>query len=207
MIGPNLAWLCGTNGSMYYFNGANLIYYALDTSSGFAALSMVNILANYWHGYAVGDFGNILRFYNGEWGAVNSPTTNMLWWLAMFSYQLINTPVEADSTAISCCAVGENGTVLLKSELMVGLKDPPPDEKSALLYPNPSRAGVCFVKGHLPEQGIQIRIMDARGSMVLESQIDYPLSPIDIRNLANGVYMVHITKGERNFVEKLIIDQ
>lgn len=78
MTGPNTGWYCGTDGTLYYFDGTTLTEFDLGTSNGFMALAMISFFNDLYNGLVAGDLGTIFQFASGNWSQVISPTTATL---------------------------------------------------------------------------------------------------------------------------------
>jgi|GEM_PF-2583416 len=208
LTGPNSGWCCGTDGTLYYFDGTNLTQYDLGTGDGLLALAVISLFNDVVTGCMVGDYGSIFEFLNGEWYSMMSPTTAFLFALAFYwDYFPFDHPQESDSAYIKYCAGGENGTILLNTKTVVGLKDGPGTGTGLSLYPVPVTRGVCFLKGKIPPGGVDLMITDISGGMVYSQSICCPLTPIDLRHLQNGLYIARIHAGNKVSIEKLIISR
>lgn len=204
--GPNAGWCCGTDGTLYYFDGTTLTPYDIGGSQGLMALALISLFNDFLTGIMVGDAGVIYQFMNGDWAQMASPTTNFLFCLALcFELFLDDNAPSADSAFVNYCAGGEDGIILLNTQTVVSIRDPLPGQNSSLIYPNPVTLGVCFIGGRIPAEGIYITIMDMHGKTLLEQQILNPMTPIDLRNLPGGIYIAHIRKENRNYTEKIIL--
>lgn len=206
LTGPGTGWCCGTDGTLYYFDGTSLTPYDLGILDGLMALTFISLFNDIQAGAMVGDFGSIFEFMNGDWSAVMSPTTQNLFCLAAFLYYFgKDQPQVSDSAMVLYCAGGENGTIVLNSQVVIGMNDPPPGERSSFIYPVPVTQGICFVKGEIPEGGIDITISDQTGKTVHTQNILYPLTPVNLNGIRNGLYVATIRKGDRVFSEKILV--
>ena len=205
MTGPNTGWLSGSGGILFAFLGTVLTPYPTGTLDGLVAMMLMKVFINTWIGYAVGDFGHIFRYANGPWVDQGSQTSKHLLGLMLMVLLMNDDGIAADSVELRACAVGMNGVVLLNSEVITGLNDPPPGEPSSFIYPNPTTGEVCFLNGTLPAEGIELTLTDLSGKEVLTQTILYPMTPIDLRKLKTGLYIAHIKKEARVYIEKVLV--
>jgi len=204
MLGPNSGWICGTDGIMYYFDGTSLTLFPMGTTDGIMWMWIEDLFYDLFFGYGVGDWGHIWVFQNGQWVDQGSQIMEYLLFV-MFWMIFSDDPAASDSVTLKACAVGTNGAVLLNSEVVTGVKDPPSGTTSSLVFPNPVKNGFCFIKGEIPADGILVQIVDLTGKTVHKQQILSPGTPIDLRSLRNGLYVARIQKGERFFSQKIIL--
>ncbi|MBK6369447.1 MAG: T9SS type A sorting domain-containing protein [Flavobacteriales bacterium] len=82
------------------------------------------------------------------------------------------------------------------------------------LYPNPNNGDQLFIS--LTEVGAEVNtvtvdIYDLTGKRVsartIQIQDGFVNSAMDAHSIANGLYMVHITAGEKTFTERLVIQK
>ena len=208
LTGPGTGWCCGTAGTLYYFTGTSLIPFDLGTSDGMLAMAFLSLQYDLWLAFMVGDNGSIFEFMFGDWTAVISPTTQNLFAAAALLYYLgYDQSQVSDSAMALYCAGGEDGTIVLNSQVVIGYRDPEPGQNSSFLYPVPSRIGVCFIRGEIPVDGIDVTVHDLTGKQVHAQTIRYVLTPIDLRDLPDGLYLARISKGNRIFTEKILIQR
>ena len=82
------------------------------------------------------------------------------------------------------------------------------DDKT-VLFPNPASETVFVNLNQLTENekefDFQIKLFDFNGSVVFEKQTNRILEQINVSSLRNGIYILHLSNGERNVTEKLVI--
>jgi uncharacterized repeat protein (TIGR01451 family) len=92
--------------------------------------------------------------------------------------------------------------------LILGIKNTVTKNGSLQVYPNPSNGNFTInfeSKGTYP---ISIKVMDLKGSIVLEKNLyhsEKTSMTIDESNLSNGIYLINITSGKDNWLQKLMI--
>lgn len=82
------------------------------------------------------------------------------------------------------------------------------DDKT-VLFPNPESEMVYVnlnqLTGNQKEFDFHIKLFDFNGSLVFEKQTNRILEQINISTLRSGIYVLHLSNGERNITEKLMI--
>jgi hypothetical protein len=90
----------------------------------------------------------------------------------------------------------------------------PTGDGTLTLYPNPNRGDQLFIS--LTEVGadvntVTVDIYDLTGKRVsartIQIQDGFVNSAMDAHSIANGLYMVHITAGEKTFTERLVVQK
>lgn len=82
------------------------------------------------------------------------------------------------------------------------------DDKT-VFFPNPANETVFVNLNQLTENekefDFQIKLFDFNGSLVLEKQTNRIFEQINVNSLRSGIYILHLSNGERNVTEKLVI--
>lgn len=82
------------------------------------------------------------------------------------------------------------------------------DDKT-IFFPNPPSATVFVNLNQLTDNkkefDFRIKLFDFNGSLVFEKQTNRILEQINLSSLKNGIYILHLSNGERNVTEKLVI--
>lgn len=78
-------------------------------------------------------------------------------------------------------------------------------EKMFSVWPNPANdvLNISFANGI--EQGASASIYDVQGRLVRNAKLTATDNVVDVQDLANGLYMVSVTNGNKTEVEKVII--
>lgn len=82
-------------------------------------------------------------------------------------------------------------------------------EAPLLVYPNPVYEGQVFIRLALPQEPVFASLYTASGVKVLEKERlgmlpgHFPLFQLDIKNLRQGVYFLHLNQGEDHYVHKI----
>lgn len=82
-------------------------------------------------------------------------------------------------------------------------------EAPLLVYPNPVYEGQVFIRLALPQEPVFASLYTASGVKVLEMERLgmlpglFPLFQLDIKNLRQGVYFLHLNQGEDHYVHKI----
>lgn len=78
-----------------------------------------------------------------------------------------------------------------------------------ILFPNPASETAYINLNQLTDNkkefDFHIKLFDFNGSLVFEKQTNRILEQINVSLLKNGIYILHLSNGERNITEKLLI--
>ncbi len=90
--------------------------------------------------------------------------------------------------------------------------DPTTGSGSVTMYPNPNRGDQLFINiTEVHADVVTVDIYDLTGKRVsartIQIQDGFVNSAMDAHSIANGLYMVHITAGEKTFTERLVIQK
>lgn len=204
MMGPNTGWISGTEGVLFAFLAGALTPYPTGTLDGLVAMMLVKILVNQWVGYAAGDFGHIFAYANGTWVDQGSQSSKHILGLMLLTLMLNDDGVAADSVEVRACAVGMDGLVLLNSEIITASGEGDAIDPEISLYPNPT-SGTCYLTGNIPKEGIDLKFTDLTGKEVHAQRIMHSQTPLDLRHLNNGLYIVHGRNGVKILKEKILV--
>ncbi len=95
-----------------------------------------------------------------------------------------------------------NGYVSLDEEVTV--------LSSTNLYPNPTHDNTIIDLGNLSNENVSVEIYDINGKLVMSRNYGvlngHLIIPMDLVDLENGIYLVHILKGENQEIKKLVIE-
>jgi photosystem II stability/assembly factor-like uncharacterized protein len=140
--------------------------------------------------YAVGGAGTIIKTTDGgfNWQQQVSGTTKSL--REVFC-------IDANT----CYAVGDTG-VILKLDISTAVNSPAADNKFKI-YPNPAHDGFTLTFSK-PCEG-SIKIFDLTGRVVHKQPISNNPSSYINSSFSPGVYFVKVTSGEREEVQKLVV--
>lgn len=96
------------------------------------------------------------------------------------------------------------GVVLLKNRTQSGGFIPEPDEPANLLYPNPVTDGYLYVNVAADSE---VEIFNTAGQRVMGRQpvLANVKTPVDVRPLRQGLYLVKITAGSKITVYRLVV--
>lgn len=82
------------------------------------------------------------------------------------------------------------------------------DDKT-VLFPNPASETAYINLNQLTDNqkefDFHIKLFDFNGSLVFEKQTNRIFEQINVSSLRNGIYILHLSNGERNITEKLVI--
>lgn len=77
------------------------------------------------------------------------------------------------------------------------------DSRDVTLYPNPAKESI-FIKLNNFEANIQVQLFDVRGSLVKQDIAENNQLMIDLKDLAPGMYFIHINDGTNEYNTKFI---
>lgn len=104
-------------------------------------------------------------------------------------------------TRCSTGGEGGDGVTPLNGSLVL-------DDK-AVFFPNPANEMIFVNLNQLTENekefDFYIKLFDFNGSLVFEKQTNRILEQINVSSLKNGIYILHLSNGEKNVTEKLVI--
>ncbi|HUM53390.1 MAG TPA: T9SS type A sorting domain-containing protein, partial [Chitinophagales bacterium] len=104
--------------------------------------------------------------------------------------------------------VKTNTAGTLIDNIILGVKNTSNKNGVLDVYPNPSTGNFTInfeAKGTYP---LNVKIIDLKGSTVFEKNVNHSEKSnivVDANDLSNGVYMINITAGKDNWVQKLMI--
>lgn len=203
---PTHGWITGSHGKLFQFN-AVITPVDLGTTNGFN--SMVFYTSQY--GFLGGDYGMIYKFDGSAWNLSPSPTQQMLndFCLGADSNLKNNSKLEERSpqVLITAFAVGDSGTVLKYTEVLVGAGPVLTGSRGLRLYPNPVRTGICYVDGEITHEGISIVLLDLSGRVAHEETINGTEIGIDLRSISDGLYLARLRNGIHIFTHKVQVSR
>lgn len=86
-----------------------------------------------------------------------------------------------------------------KADMTTGVATVDGDNHHLSCYPNPAKSFVQLTGGEIAT----VVISDLSGKVVYQS--DGPVVGFSVGNLPNGIYMVKLTQGDREFIQKLLV--
>lgn len=177
------AWAVGHTGKIFFYDGKR--WERADAPDGIGSLNFISFSKKDM-GIAVGHNGSILTYNGDQWECEESNTSTRFNGAAV--------------TGNTLYAIGNNGTIL--KSLRVKTDDPSKNADAEYLnispYPNPTTESIKFTK---PEntnnsERIIITVTNARGQVLLSKSIsglaDDQEYQLDIPELANGIYFIHL---------------
>ncbi len=91
---------------------------------------------------------------------------------------------------------------IFNESCLIGTEDFTPHD-NLVIYPNPA-SNLLYFKSN-EHAAYEVSIYDFQGKLVLKSQVRN--SKLDISGLSNGVYMVQIKSGNKQYINKLIVSK
>ena len=189
--------LCYSGEQLYgaYYNNKiiQIPYYfdvSLDTYSGVMALAG----SKSGEVFAVGYGGLLLKkrsvMYNNYWDKYDSITPSNL-----YDVYFVNSNTGY--------AVGDKGVILKASNCVNSISNNLMSKKSqVLIYPNPSMNELNIEIPEITNQNLKISIYSITGELIIQDIIFD--KKIDISSLSNGMYILKIENGTKNFTAKFI---
>jgi hypothetical protein len=79
------------------------------------------------------------------------------------------------------------------------------ENSNFFIYPNPSN-GIFNIMISDFSQGYNIQIFDISGKEMLKTDIDKPLTTINLTNYESGIYIIKVKSSQNSFFRKIIIE-
>ncbi len=187
MQSPDTIWTVGLEGKMYRTTDAGQSF--VFSTPGLNDLNAI-YFADDQNGYIVGN-QLILQTTNGgiNWNPMACPTPD----------GLKDIHVSPDNRVMY--AVGGNG-VIIKNINTIGIEDW--ESEKILVYPNPSN-GITTIS---LEGSCEVQIFTVMGILVKKLLLDGSVyANLDLGDLTNGQYILHIYHNNRSYVSRVIVNR
>jgi photosystem II stability/assembly factor-like uncharacterized protein len=191
MINQSQGWATGADGLILHTTEGGNTWTEQSSGTSYNLRSIV--FSGEEMGFVAGDHGTLLRTDNGgeSWYPKDLPVQEDLYAIHLLEYpQLI--------------AAGYNGSLLIGSEYMVGIKSEDLFA-SVKIFPNPTSDQLTI---ELPDsfkanEG-SLCVYSMAGKEIVRQKTTGEKSILDVSNFPNGLYFLQITIGDQNLTSKFI---